>query len=614
MCGICGFITPNKVTGEELRTMNATLVHRGPDGQGAEQYQLRDGWDVGFAHRRLSIMDLSANGRQPMHTMDDRISVVFNGEIYNYRELKKELSDYVYRSVCDTEIILAAYLKWGIQFVEKINGMFAIALLDRKSETLYLIRDRIGKKPLYYYREKEGGTVFASELKAIMQYPYFDKRINENMVGRFLHKQYLAAPDSIFDNVYKLEAGTYLKITYKDVKKRKYWDAARKYLEYKTYQVTDYEKAKEELKIILNHAVADRLVADVPVGAFLSGGYDSSLVCAVAQRHLNRPLQTYCIGFEDESLDEAKYAGKVARYLGTEHEEHYIVEADMLDLVERIPACYDEPFADSAQIPGMLVSALAKGRNSVVLTGDGGDEIFGGYDIYRILGKAQEICEKDVKEELSKSSLEYRILTDYQGAAHRVQSGVSNYVDCIKHILLHDYDNYYYDFESKYREDRWNQRRMLMDIDTSLPECMLTKIDRASMMYSLECRCPLLDQKVVAYSFRLPMEYKCGRDGQKRILKDIVYEYIPRELLERPKQGFCVPLDKWLRGALKEQVMDYTDRNFLLRQGIFEPDETIAFMSQYMKNGDSGRWSGNNYSKIVWPYFIFQQWYHTYVS
>lgn len=222
MCGICGFITPNKVTGEELRTMNATLVHRGPDGQGAEQYQLRDGWDVGFAHRRLSIMDLSANGRQPMHTMDDRISVVFNGEIYNYRELKKELSDYVYRSVCDTEIILAAYLKWGIQFVEKINGMFAIALLDRKSETLYLIRDRIGKKPLYYYREKEGGTVFASELKAIMQYPYFDKRINENMVGRFLHKQYLAAPDSIFDNVYKLEAGTYLKITYKDVKKRKY--------------------------------------------------------------------------------------------------------------------------------------------------------------------------------------------------------------------------------------------------------------------------------------------------------------------------------------------------------------------------------------------------------
>ncbi|MDE7185596.1 MAG: asparagine synthase C-terminal domain-containing protein, partial [Lachnospiraceae bacterium] len=180
--------------------------------------------------------------------------------------------------------------------------------------------------------------------------------------------------------------------------------------------------------------------------------------------------------------------------------------------------------------------------------------------------------------------------------------------------LLHDYDNYYYDFESEYGEDRWNQRRVLLDIDTSLPECMLTKIDRASMMYSLECRCPLLDQKVVAYSFRLPMEYKCGRDGQKRILKDIVYEYIPRELLERPKQGFCVPLDKWLRGALKEQVIDYTNRNFLLRQGIFEPDETIAFMSQYMKNGDSGRWSGNNYSKIVWPYFIFQQWYHTYVS
>lgn len=615
MCGICGFITRKMVTIENLRNMNATLVHRGPDDKGEELFQLRDGWSIGFAHRRLSIVDLSENGHQPMHNMDCGISVIFNGEIYNYRELKRELWDYNYKTTCDTEIILAAYLRWGIQFVEKINGMFAIALWDRRSEELYLIRDRIGKKPLYYYREKEGGVVFASELKAIMQYPYFNKRINKHVVGRFLHKQYLAAPDSIFENVYKLESGAFLKIAYKGVEKTKYWDTALKYFEKSSNQIIEYERAKDELKIILNKAVTDRLAADVPVGAFLSGGYDSSLVCAIAQMHLDRPLQTFCIGFEDEFLDEAKYAREIAQYLGTSHKEHYITETDMLKLVERIPICYDEPFADSAQIPSMLVSVLAKKDNSVVLTGDGGDEIFGGYDIYRILCEAQGIYNKsDIPYDFSDTSLVYRILTDSQGEAYRVQSGVSNYVDCIKNILLDREDNYYYDFESKYGENRWSMRRMLLDIDTSLPECMLTKIDRASMMYSLECRCPLLDREVVEYSFRVPVEFKCSRNDQKMILKDIVYEYIPRKLLERPKQGFCVPLDKWLRGPLKEQVIDYSDRGFLVGQGIFNPQKTADFIAQYMQYGDSGRWSGNNYSKIVWPYFIFQQWYSTYVT
>ena len=613
MCGICGFVTPNKISIENLRDMNATLAHRGPDDQGEELYELRDGWSVGFGHRRLSIMDLSENGHQPMHTQDKQVSVIFNGEIYNFQKLKKELPDYCYKTTCDTEILLAAYLKWGIQFVEKIKGMFAIALFDSEQETLYLIRDRIGKKPLYYYREREGGVVFASELKAIMRYPYFDKRINKDVVGRFLHQQYLAAPDSIFKNVYKLEAGALLKITKRGVEKRKYWDIALKYSEYNSKQVTDYARAKDELKAVLDRAVADRLMADVPVGAFLSGGYDSSLVCAIAQKHLDKPLQTYCIGFEDESLDEAKYAENIARYLGTEHEELYITETDMLEMIGRIPVCYDEPFADSAQIPSMLVSALAKKKNSVVLTGDGGDEIFGGYDIYRILEEAQDIYEKkELLESLPETSLVYRILTDFENTKYRVQSGVSNYVDGIRRILLQNYDNYYFDFELKYDENRWNMRRMLLDMDTSLPECMLTKIDRASMMHSLECRCPLLDQEIVEYSFRLPIEFKCGRNTQKRILKDIANEYIPKELLERPKQGFCVPLDKWLRGVLKEQVMDYTDRSFLVRQGIFKPDSIIDFIGQYMQSGDSGKWSGNNYSKIVWPYFIFQQWYSTY--
>lgn len=617
MCGICGFITNQKVTIHNLIEMNNTLAHRGPDDHGEEIYS--GGLDsyVGMAQRRLSIIDLSPNGHQPMHSPDGRVSLVFNGEIYNYRELKKEIGDYHFQSCSDTEVIIAAYLKWGINFVNRINGMFAIAIFDRKDNAIYLLRDRIGKKPLYYYVKDGSNIAFASELKAILKCGFFEKELNRDIIGRFMHKQCIAAPDSIYKNTYKLEPGGILRICGGNLKKQKYWDVAQKYNELKEYQIKDYGEAKEALKELLNHSISRRIVADVPVGAFLSGGYDSSLVCAIAQQLLPHPVQTFCIGFHEKEYNEAAYARKIAEYIGTKHEELYISEQDMLDLAESVPVYFDEPFADSSQIPTMAVSRLARSDVTVVLTGDGGDELFGGYDMYTSLQKAQMIVSgtyssMDQKEWL-KMPIEYRIATDNVKEEIRVQAGAPGYSRCIDRMLRKG-GKYFYDFENKYKEKRYDLRRMLLDLDTYLPDDILVKVDRASMKYALECRCPILDKEIIEYSFQLPWNFKDDNGNQKKILKDIAYDYIPRELLVRPKTGFRIPLDKWLRGVLRERIMDWTNREFLVRQGIFEPGETIKFITSYMENGDQGKWSGANYSKIVWPYFIFQQWYERYMN
>lgn len=615
MCGICGFITKDKVSIDNLVKMNSMLAHRGPDDHGEEVYTLSKEWCVGFGHRRLSIMDLSQNGHQPMHTEGRRVSVIYNGEIYNYVDLKKELKDYPFKTHCDTEIILAAYLKWGIDFVEKINGMFAIALLDREKEVVYLIRDRIGKKPLFYSIDKEKNIVFASEIKAIMEYPYYTKEINKDVVGRFLSRRYLTAPDTMLKNTYKLEPGSYMAFHNGTFKTKKYWDVAEKYSILKQNLVADYEQAKSDLKSLLQKAVSDRLVADVPVGAFISGGYDSSVVCAIAQEQLQKQLNTFCIGFEDTAYDEAVFAKKIANHIGTNHTEMYITNKDLQSLVDSIPIYYDEPFADPSLIPTMFVSELAKRDVSVVLTGDGGDELFGGYDIYTILQHVQEMQEnKNSNSKYASQSIEYRILTEDVRDENRTQTGIMGYINTINRLLLKEVNNYYYEFESKYHEKRYDVIRMLLDTETRLPDYILVKVDRASMKYALECRCPLLDKNVIEYTYRLPPEFKDNNGNQKRILKDIAFDYIPRYLLDRPKQGFGPPIDQWLRGPLKEQLLDYIEKDFILRQGIFDWKEVQCYIKQYLELGDYGKWSGKNYSKIVWPYFTFQQWYSAYIK
>ncbi len=643
MCGICGFITKKNITKEELGIMNDTMYHRGPNDSGVAIYEGSDGYSIGLAHRRLSILDLSPLGHQPMHSANGRISIVFNGEIYNFLELKEELKDYPYKSTCDTEVILAAYLRWGISMVNHIHGMFAIAIYDRETDSVFLIRDRIGKKPLFYWRDGEN-LVFASELKPIMKCPGFKGEIRRQLLPRYLYQQYIAAPDTIFKDVYKLEAGSVLQFKNGQLKKWKYWDIKEVYKRESANPVTSYEEAKEGLKQRLRHSVAGRMIADVPLGTFLSGGYDSSLVTAIAQELSDKPVKTFCIGFDVPSYNEAVYAKEVAQHLGCDHTELYISEKEMFDLVSSIPQYYDEPFADNSEIPSMLVSKLARKDVTVALSGDGGDEFFCGYNIYDSVRQAQMLeipgaiahgvgqipfgCGRlidkmpfKVKVVAGNRDIETKtqlVSEGYVRAAHAFLSGKEelDQVMSAERYLNTDYNDpanvapVLYPFETIYDEKNFQMRRMLLDMDTYLPDDILVKMDRASMKYSLENRCPIMDTAVMEYSFRIPHSFKYYKGDKKHILKDIAYDYIPKELLNRPKTGFGVPMDQWLRGPLREQLLEYSSSSFLKRQGIFDEAFVSKFINDYIVKGDGGPATGANYSKIAWSFYIFQQWYN----
>ncbi len=624
MCGISGFYSRQRITTDTLKLMNDTMIHRGPDDSGVEIYEAAHGYTVGLAQRRLSILDLSVLGHQPMHSADGRISVVYNGEIYNYRELKEELSEYPFCSNCDTEVILAAYLKWGISCVEKFNGMFAICIYDRKTSDLYLIRDRIGKKPLYYELEGEN-LIFASELKPIVARPGFSGKICSKLLSRYLFQQYINAPESIFEHVYKLEPGGILKFHQGKTTLWKYWDIKAVYQKMQEFPVTDFEQGKEELKTLLNKAVTSRMIADVPLGTFLSGGYDSSLMTAIAQEHSAEPVKTFSIGFSDERYNEAKYAKEIAEYLGTRHTELYIGEKEMLDLVESIPEFYDEPFADSSQIPTMLVSKLAKSNVTVALSGDGGDEFFCGYNIYENVRKAQKldvlggmihgICNLPIVRQgriEEKLPFKVRVIAGNRVKEAKTQFTSSNYMSLAEKMTTEEGISCYYASESSYQVENWQIRRMLLDMDTYLPGDIVCKVDRASMKYSLEARCPILDKDVMEYSFRLSHDLKYKNGIKKYILKEIAFDYIPRQMLERPKKGFSVPLDEWLRGALKEPLLAVSDSVYLRRQGLFQPDFVKNLIENYLRTRDGGPSTGANYSRLIWSFFVFQQWYQSY--
>lgn len=628
MCGICGYVSKKKISPEQLKKMNDTMYHRGPNDSGEEIYEMAGGYQIGLAQRRLSILDLSALGHQPMHSADRRVSVVFNGEIYNFQELKKELSDYPFRSNCDTEVIIAAYLKWGADCVTRFNGMFAAALYDRESGELYLFRDRIGKKPLYYWK-REDGLFFASELKPILACPDFPKDIRREVLSRYLFQQYINAPDSIFRDVYKVEPGSVLRFRAGEITMWKYWDISEVYRKCAAQPVESYEEAKSGLKALLEKSVAMRMISDVPLGSFLSGGYDSSLVTAIAQAHSQAPVKTFSIGFHETKYNEAGYAKAVAEYLGTSHTELYIDEKEMFDLVDSIPYYYDEPFADSSQIATMLVSRLASEQVTVALSGDGGDEFFCGYNIYENVRQAQKldvlggmvhgICNlPGLKQAGLEEKLPFRVrvIAGNREKESKTQFGAGNYIvkanAMVKAVQGQNFLPVHYLSESRYDVKDWQIRRMLLDMDTYLPGDILCKVDRASMKYSLEARCPILDTDVMEFSYRIPHRYKFADGDKKHILKDIAYDYIPKELLERPKVGFGVPLDKWLRGPLKEQLLDYSSYDYLVKQDIFDAAYTSDFIHGYLKTGDAGPATGANYSKLAWSFFVFQQHYAKY--
>lgn len=631
MCGICGYLSKRIITEHELSVMNDTMKERGPDDSGTQLWELPGGRTLGMAQRRLSILDLSELGHQPMSTPDGRLSLVYNGEIYNYRELREELTEYSFRSNCDTEVILAAYLKWGIRCVERFNGMFAFALYDRESGELFLARDRMGQKPLYYWKSGEQ-LVFASVLAPIMKCPGFQGKIRKEVLPRFLFQEYINAPETILEDVFKVEPGTVL--TWHDAASRmtscRYWDVSERYEAMQREPVSDFGEAKEHLKELLRSAVRRRMIADVPLGSFLSGGYDSSLISAIAQEQLgSTPLQTFSIGFEEKDYDESSYAAAIAEYLGTDHTQRIIGEQDLLELVSDLPKFFDEPMSDSSQIPTMLVSKLAREKVTVALSGDAGDEFFCGYGIYDLVRKAQEL---DGIGRLAHGigqlplghgkkledcyPFRVQVISANRNPKTRTQFGAGSYVELAGRLVQRSEDDpllpVNYETEDRYPSGNWQITRMLLDMDTYLPGDILAKVDRASMKYSLENRCPFLDPEVMLYSYRLDHDLKYHREksgwSKKYILKQLAGDYIPRELLERPKKGFSVPLGKWLSGPLREQLLTYGNAQFLKEQGIFKPEEVTQLIAKFLSEGDKGAGTGQNYSGLLWSFFVFQQW------
>ncbi len=636
MCGICGYISKKLINEESLGRMNDSMRHRGPDDKGVEIYDAGAGFSVGFAQRRLSIRDLSPLGHQPMSDRSGRLSVVFNGEIYGLDELKAELTGYPFRSTCDTEAILAAYLKWGEDCVSHIHGMFAFAVYDRAMKKVFLARDRIGKKPLYYHVDGDH-FVFASTLTPIMLSPGFARIVDSQVLPRYLYNQYIHAPETIFKGVRQLMPGGTLRVDMStgslSLEERKYWDIAERYAALSADPVKDPVEAKAELKELLKKSVADRMVSDVPLGMFLSGGYDSSLMTAIAQELSDEPVRTFCIGFGESEYDESGSAKLVAEHLGTRHTTRIISEEEMFALVHSLPEYFDEPFADPSEIPTMLVSETAKKDVTVALSGDGGDEFFCGYNVYDDVALAQKLDFAGALAHLvgrlplggnkaleDRYSVKIRTIADNRDPLTRTQLASKGYIDAAtafvagekeserKRLITQNMLPIKYPMEDRYPTQDWQVVRMLLDMDTYLPSDILCKVDRAAMKYSLEARCPILDTRVMEYSFRLPQNFKY-RDGVKKaILKDIAYDYIPKELLDRPKKGFGAPVDKWLRGPLQKELIEYSSMRYLTDQGIFDPEYVSKFVTDFVLKGDAGPGTGKNYSKLVWSFFVFQQW------
>lgn len=631
MCGIAGFIDFQTRTSKELLVkMTDSLLHRGPDASGYH-YAAVNHYAVGLGHRRLSIIDLSPAGNQPMQFMDGRYWIIFNGEIYNYAEVKKELVEMGHHFVSgsDTEVILHAYHQWGAAALKRFIGMFAFVIYDSQEEKIFCCRDRAGVKPFYYYW-KNGLFLFGSELKALMAHPSFSKEINLNAVAAYMQFGYVPAPHCIFEDTYKLDAAHWLLLDLKtkEIVTEKYWNVYNSYNREKLK--ISMPEAIQETEKVLEKAFNYRMVADVPVGVFLSGGYDSACLASLLQKNSTQKIKTFTIGVADEKLNEAPYAKEVAALLGTDHHEYYCTEQDALDLIPELPFHYDEPFADSSAIPTMLVSKMARKSVTVALSADAGDEIFGGYDRYEwmlkyhkkmnsipsFIRKSGAVFMNTVplnKLPLFKSDHIFQnryeklatLLND--PSPQNVFMGMTaNYSEKErKAIMMQPVEI----LESAhYRQELLDDHfdpltyAMAKDYQTYLVDDILQKVDRATMSVSLEGREPFLDQHVIEWAGSLPAEYKIYNGKRKYILRQIVHQYIPEKMMDRPKMGFMIPVNKWLETALKPLVDKYFDREFIQKQNIFDYNTIRQIKKSFYEN------KKEHVSKI-WFLLMFQMWY-----
>jgi asparagine synthase (glutamine-hydrolysing) len=638
MCGIAGYFSVgdgDERATETLRAMAAALVHRGPDDFGL--------WSdsagvVGLAHRRLSILDLSPAGHQPMRSHNQRYVVAFNGEIYNFLEVRKELemagAAPPWRGHSDTEVMLASFEHWGVrQSLDRFVGMFAIALWDQVDRSLYLVRDRLGEKPLYY-GWMGNVLLFGSELKALRRHPAWRAEINREALALFLRYSYIPAPHSIYQGIAKIIPGTYLRFDFgrREPRANNYWEPKRIAEEGQHYPLDGRPVVlTDHLERLLRNAVAQQMVADVPLGAFLSGGIDSSAIVALMQSQTSRPVKTFTIGFNESAYDEARHAKAVASHLGTDHTELFITGQEALATIPLLPTVYDEPFADPSQIPTFLVSKLARSHVTVCLSGDGGDELFGGYNrylwgasIWRTIRWIPQPARKLVASSLT--SLSPAALDSMLGALGMKQRSMGDKVHKLAKILdAGRAEDLYLGLLSHWANpgavvldvqepptlpampELWPSfaqfptHMMYIDALTYLPDDILVKVDRAAMAVGLESRVPFLDHRIVEFAWRLPPYMKIRGQQGKWLLRQVLYRHVPKGLIERPKMGFGVPIGAWLRGPLRQWAEALLSETKLQHEGFFRSTEISRKWREHQEGS-------RNWQHPLWNVLMFQAW------
>ncbi len=644
MCGFAGFWggewdQNNSVINHQLDKMADAMIHRGPDSSGI---WINREDKIAFTHRRLAVLDLTESGAQPMSSKNQRYTIAYNGEIYNHLDLRVDLiaKGFKFRGHSDTETLLACFEEYGLEkTLTKLNGMFAFALYDAKEKSIFLARDRIGEKPLYY-GWNDNTFFFGSELGSINAHDNFRGKIDRNSIASFLRYNYIPTPYSIYKKIYKLIPGTFLKI---DINKpshrnknlpspKTYWSLDEAISNKPNgFEVGDDAAMINSLESLLLDSISKQMISDVPLGVFLSGGIDSSTITAMMQSISGKPIDSFTIGFEEDEFNEAGYSKKIANYLGTNHHELYIAEKDTLDIIPKIQSIYSEPFADASQIPTILVSRLARKEVTVSLSGDGGDELFGGYNRYILSQKYQTMVNYaplSLRKEISR-----RIINSNQnGILMKLASKVTPFSNPIEklqkigNVLTKDScDEIYLNLTSMWNNpskvvidsaerdpsysldfannqfDEYSKRMMYWDTLSYLPDDILTKVDRAAMSTSLETRIPFLDYRLIEFSWNLPNQFKIRNGKGKWILRELLYNYIPKKLIDRPKMGFAIPLDSWIRVPLNDWCHELLSPRKIKEQGFFDPIEIKKKHNEHL-SGDK------NWGNHLWSILMFQSW------
>jgi len=625
MCGLAGFFLSNKSTDrnkliKNLNEMTSALIHRGPD---AQNIWINNQNTVGLGHTRLSIRDLSSLGNQPMLSSCDRYMIIYNGEIYSHLELKEELikKGVKFKSTTDTEIILESISKFGFkETLLKLNGMFAIAVYDKKEDKLFITRDRIGIKPLYWGKI-ENNFFFGSELKSIKKFFGFKNILSKAAINYFIKWGFITAPLCIYKNIYKLEPGEFIEVDNNiNITKNKYWRLSENIKNQNLKESNlNFKESLNNLENLIDDSVKKTLVSDVPLGCFLSSGIDSSIITYFANKNSKKKIKTFSVGFKESEFNESEEAKKIADYIGTEHHSIYFSNEDIITHFDALDEIYDEPFADSSQLPTSLISEYSKKSVSVILSGDGGDELFGGYNRYtepfkRIHNLDFKSKLTQIMNKLSDSSLEK---IEKLFLVPNIKERVRNYKKqdlretyIALFVMFRDLNDivrseYYEDISNsdQFNDSIKNYYEKFMYFDTMhyLPDDILTKVDRASMHYSLEVRVPLLDHRIVEFAWGLPCEYKLNINKQKIILRELLENKIPEKLVSKKKIGFGIPIDDWLRTILLNKCNYFLDKERIEKFGILK----YEFVKELWENHKDEKF---NYGYKLWNIIIFQKW------